>query len=156
MRRTLTVGLLLLPAAVALAALPCKTRDEAMAEAITGYFLVQRISAERCDTLLGGDAMMSLHRQVEVHFSERIGHARKVRTAYFQRAYGEKAAQELERVEALMSDLLNSTLGIDENSCGQFKEALEKRLSEGWEPIEKRLQRRVSGIAGTDAQTCKE
>jgi len=155
-RRMLALGLLLFPAALALAALPCKTKEEAMAEAVTGFFTVQRIGAERCDALLGGDALMALHRQIETRYGQHISGARATRTAYFQRAYGERAQQELARVEALMTDLFNSTLSIDETSCGQLKEALAKRLAAGWEPIEQRLQRRVQGVASLDQNVCEE
>lgn len=154
-RLLLPIWLLVVTASVALATLPCKTREEAFAEAVEGFILVQGISAQSCDELLGGTALVALHDRVAAAYGEQVADARTVRSGYFQRAYGEGWEAERERVTALMTDLVSASLAINEENCGQLAGALERRLEGGWEPIRKLLAHRVEGIAATDANLCK-
>lgn len=151
----LLVWLLVSAAAVALAGLPCKTREEAMAEAVVGYFMVQEIATNRCDALLGGEAFRALHRQVTTQFARQIAGADAARAGYFQRAYGERWQEERDRVKALMADLLSASLDVTEANCAKFQAELGRRRERGWAPIQERLERRVEGIAGTDKNLCK-
>jgi hypothetical protein len=148
--------LLVLTASLALAALPCKTREEAMAEAVVGFFLVQRIAAERCDEHHGGEAFRALHRRLEQQYGPQVTQAGTVRAAYFQRAHGEQGAAELRSVDALLTELLSAQLVVNDESCAGLKAELGQRLSDGWEPIRARLARRVDAVPGHDANRCTE
>jgi hypothetical protein len=152
----LPLWLLVCGASVALAALPCSTRDEAVAEAVFGYFLVQRIAAERCDESLGGNAFRTLHGHLTAKYEQQLAAALAARHAYFVRAHGDKAESELNNVKALMTDLLSAQLVATETTCAHIRGEFEKRLADGWAPILDRLTRRVDGVPPESANRCKE
>lgn len=154
--RLLPVALLLvLGSAVAMAGLPCKTSEEALAEAVTGLFLAQQAAAARCDEVLGVEAHRALDGKVRALFKPQIDAAKRTRAAYFVRAFGADGDAQRQRADALMADLLNSALVADAQTCGRLKAELERRRTGGWEPILKRLHRRLEGIAEGDRNVCK-
>ena len=161
MKHLLPAWLLVTPVALLLAGvvwaeLPCRTPDEAIAEAVQGYFLLQQAAASRCDEVLGGTTFMSLHQQLELRFGEQVGHARAVRASLFQRAYGETGAQELDRVNAMLTDLFTHTVDANADSCGRLKTELARRLTIAWSAIQERLERRMAAIVPTDQGICKD
>jgi hypothetical protein len=153
-RLLLPLLLLALPATLALGDMPCKTQEEAFAEAVVGYFLVQQVAASRCDEVLGGNTVATLHGRVLAQFDEHVSKARTVRLAYFRRAYGAEAEERLKNSEALIMDLLSSQLAADEKNCGALVDELGRRIANGWEPIRARLQRRIAGIPAHDQNIC--
>ena len=161
MKHLLPAWLLMTPVALLLAGvvwagLPCKTHDEAIAEAVEGYFLLQQAAASRCDEVLGGTAFMGLHQQLERRFGEQVRHARAVRASFFQRTYGETGAQELARVNALMTDLLSDAVDANAESCGKLQTELARRLTITWSAIQERLERRLAAVATSDQAICKD
>lgn len=155
-RLLLPVWVLVLSTSVALAAMPCKTREEAMAEAVVGFFLVQKISAERCDEQMGGAAFSALHDRIAQAYAAQRSGAGTTRAGYFKRAYGDAWQEERERVTLLMADLIGASLAISDKTCGELKGALEGRLKSGWEPIQALLAARVEAISATDSNLCQE
>lgn len=154
-RLLLVLFLLVVGSAVALASLPCKSREEAMAEAVSGFFLVQDVAAARCDESLGGKAYRGLHDKIRALYKPQIEQAHRTRNAYFVRAYGIDGEKERMRVDALMTDLLGAALVANPETCGQLKTELKRRHAGGWEPILKRLERRVEAIAAEDKNVCQ-
>ena len=147
--------LFVIGASVALAALPCRTPEEAMADAVAGYFLTQGNAAARCDDELGGKDFHTLDAKLRVRFKAEIERADALRSAFFQRHFGANAAKERKSNDDTIHELLDATLVINADTCGKLRAELERRQGLTWEAVRQVLVRRMERIPPESQNLCK-
>lgn len=131
-RSPLAVVCLMLSASLAAAALPWKTREEAMAESVLGFFAAQQLTADLCEERMDAKGMVTLRSQVKAKYRKRIDQAGQVREGYFQRSHGENWRAELVRVNEAFLAALIGRIVLTPRFCGRLASEMKRQLEGGW------------------------